>query len=59
VVIHDFTLDEPLKKDRYPEPDYRNLSRGRILHVFRDRGGEDETDDTPATPEHELTPVGV
>ena len=33
----------------YPEPDYTDLARGRILHVFKDRGGlEDETEPVPS-----------
>ena len=26
----------------YPEPHFANLSRARVLMVFKDRGGEDE-----------------
>ena len=38
VMIHEFQLDEPFRSEVYPEPDYENLGRARILHVFRDRG---------------------
>jgi hypothetical protein len=40
VVIHDFDMDGTARHGRtgYPEPDYENLGRARILHVFRDRG---------------------
>jgi hypothetical protein len=31
----------------YPEPDYKELARARILHVFRDRGEEEATDFVP------------
>ncbi|MFN4259669.1 MAG: hypothetical protein ACK4RK_10240, partial [Gemmataceae bacterium] len=47
VLIHDYQLTEPFKSDKYPEPDYENLGRARILHVFRDRGEQPETLDTP------------
>ncbi len=38
VMIHEFELNEPFRSEVYPEPDYENLGRARILHVFRDRG---------------------
>jgi hypothetical protein len=38
VMIHDFELERPLVRTGYPEPDYEELGRARILHVFRDRG---------------------
>jgi len=47
VMIHDFDIDEPFKSAVYPEPDYEDLGRARVLHVFRDRGEEDETADAP------------
>ena len=44
VLLHDYVLEEPLVARGYPEPDYEDLGRARILHVFRDRGdGRDET----------------
>lgn len=47
VMFHDFTLEEPFKSDVYPEPQYEHLSRGRILHVFKDRGQQEEPLETP------------
>ncbi|MBL8794987.1 MAG: hypothetical protein JNM56_13845, partial [Planctomycetia bacterium] len=47
VVIHEFQLDEPYRSEKYPEPEFENLARARILHVFRDRGGEEEPLETP------------
>jgi hypothetical protein len=47
VVIHDFTLDRPFRNKRYPEPDYEDIGRARILHVFRDSGGTDDVRDRP------------
>jgi len=47
VMIHDFELDTPLLRPDYPEPDYDGLGRARLLHVFRDRGGEDERVSAP------------
>jgi len=39
IVLHDFELGAPLRMKGYPEPEYEDLARARILHVFRDRGG--------------------
>lgn len=47
VLIHDYQLDEPFKSETYPEPDYENLGRARILHVFKDRGEQEEPLETP------------
>jgi hypothetical protein len=47
VLIHEIVLEEPLRQTRYPEPDYDGVGRARILHVFRDRGGEPERERTP------------
>jgi hypothetical protein len=47
VLIHEFQLDEPFKSEVYPEPDYENLGRARILHIFRDRGEQEEPLETP------------
>jgi hypothetical protein len=42
VVVVELGLEERLDSDVYPEPDYEDIGRARILHVFRDRGGEEE-----------------
>jgi hypothetical protein len=42
VLIHDFQLDEPFRSKTYPEPRFDDLGRARILHVFRDRGDNEE-----------------
>ena len=47
VLIHAFQFDEPFKSEYYPEPKYDYLGRARILHVFRDRGGEEEFVEPP------------
>jgi hypothetical protein len=47
VMIHEYQLDEPFRSEVYPEPDYENLGRARILHVFKDRGEQDEPLETP------------
>jgi hypothetical protein len=47
VMIHEYQLDEPFRSEVYPEPDYENLGRARILHIFKDRGEQDEPLETP------------
>jgi hypothetical protein len=47
ILIHDFQLDEPFRSDNYPEPRFEDLGRARILHVFRDRGEQEELIETP------------
>lgn len=42
VIVHDHDMDTSFKARGYPEPDYEDLARARILHVFRDRGEDDE-----------------
>lgn len=43
-VLHELSPEQPFRRPgaAYPEPEYENIGRARILHLFRDRG-EDET----------------
>lgn len=47
VLIHEYALDEPFKSETYPEPEFESLGRARILHVFKDRGEQEEPLETP------------
>ena len=47
VLIHEFVLNEPFKSEVYPEPEFENLGRARLLHVFRDRGEQPEHLEVP------------
>jgi hypothetical protein len=47
VLIHDYDLGQPLSKPGYPEPDYEDIGRARVLHVFRDRGEHEAPQGTP------------
>lgn len=49
VVIHNFDLAEAPAHGRtaYPEPDYDEIGRARILHVFKDRQEDEELATTP------------
>ena len=47
-IVHDVDLESPRSSDVYPEPEYELASRARILHLYRDRGGEEEPVDVPS-----------
>ena len=48
VMFHDFDVDEPFRpSSKYPEPKFSPLGRLRVLHIFRDRGGEEEFVEPP------------
>jgi hypothetical protein len=47
VMIHDYEPGNPFRSDVYPEPKFDDLSRVRVLHVFRDRGGHEERVEPP------------
>lgn len=47
VVIHEFTMERSFTESGYPEVNYEEIGRARILHVFRDRGGPDDRADVP------------
>ncbi len=46
-IVHDVTPDKPRVSESYPEPDYESETRARILHLYRDRGGNEELSDAP------------
>ncbi|MHC5064681.1 MAG: hypothetical protein ACYTG5_11990 [Planctomycetota bacterium] len=37
VIIHDISPEREFVSEVYPEPDYKEVGRGRILHIFKDR----------------------
>ena len=57
VIVCEVTPDEPFRSDAYPEPDYDDIGRARVLHVFRDR--EDDAVDTPSPRSSTGRPVPV
>ena len=56
VMLHDYDFQAPPLKTKYPEPDYQHLGRVRILHVFRDRGDEEDQAVSPEEPDWIFTP---
>ena len=57
VVIEHYAFEKPLIETKYPEPNYEDVGRARILHIFRDRGEEDPTVTAPTEYDYLLTPV--
>ena len=47
VMIHEYEPGNPFRSDIYPEPKFDDLSRVRVLHVFRDRGDHEERVEPP------------
>lgn len=47
VLIHQYQLDKPFESQLYPEPEYEDFGRARILHIFKDRGEQEEPLETP------------
>jgi hypothetical protein len=46
-MIHEYEPGNPFRSDVYPEPKFDDLSRVRVLHIFRDRGAGEELTDQP------------
>ena len=59
VMIHEYEPGNPFRSDLYPEPKFDDLSRVRVLHVFRDRGGEEEEVEQPFDFSWTPAPVGL
>lgn len=59
VMIHDVAMDRPFSSDTYPEPDYEDVGRARILHVFKDRDKDHELDLPPVDLEFLPVPSGA
>ncbi len=47
LMLHEVHSDPPPRQQGYPEPGYDDIGRARVLHVFKDRGGEDAEIDVP------------
>jgi len=59
VMIHDYEPGNPFRSDVYPEPKFDDLSRVRVLHVFRDRGGDVERIEPPFDWSSTPAPAGL
>ena len=60
VMIHEYAPGQAFDPGNdYPEPKFLELSRARVLHVFKDRGDAEELEDVPFDTSWEPEPVGV
>ena len=59
VMIHEYEPGNPFQSDQYPEPKFDDLSRVRVLHLFRDRGGEEVEVEPPFDYSWTPAPAGV
>lgn len=57
VMIHDYAPGSRFKATGYKEPGFDELSRARVLHVFKDRGGHEELEDVPFDTSWEPAPA--
>ncbi len=57
VMLHEYQPGNPFRSDVYPEPKFDDLSRVRVLHVFRDRGGHEERVEPPFDSSHTPAPA--
>jgi hypothetical protein len=59
VMIHEYEPGNPFRSELYPEPKFDDLSRVRVLHIFRDRGGHEELIEPPFDWSSTPAPVGA
>ncbi len=59
VMVHEYEPGNPFRSDLYPEPKFDDLSRVRVLHIFRDRGGHEELIEPPFDFSSTPAPVGA
>jgi hypothetical protein len=57
VIVHELSPEKPSTAVKYRQPKFDDLSRGRVLHVFRDRGDSEELSDTPFDFSSEPSPM--
>lgn len=59
VMIHEYEPGNPFRSELYPEPKFDDLSRVRVLHIFKDRGGHEELTEPPFDFSSTPAPVGA
>jgi hypothetical protein len=46
-MVHEYAPGKPFKATGYREPKFDDLSRARVLHIFRDHGGHEADVEEP------------
>lgn len=57
VMIHEYAPGKPFQATGYREPKFDDLSRARVLHIFRDHGGDEADVEVPFDFSWEPSPV--
>ena len=57
VMVHEYAPGSKFRATGYKEPGFDELSRARVLHVFKDRGGQEEEIDAPFDESWEPAPA--
>jgi len=57
VMVHEYAPGKPFRAGSYREPKFDDLSRARVLHVFRDNGGHEELVENPFDTSWEPSPA--
>jgi hypothetical protein len=59
VMFHDYAPGNEFRSETYPEPKFDDVSRFRVMHVFRDREESEETSDVPFDFSWEPAPLAI
>lgn len=59
VMVHEFSPEKPPTAVTYKQPKFDDLSRGRVLHLFKDKGDHEEVSDVPRDFDYVPSPVLV
>lgn len=59
VMVHEFSPVKPLTTVKYKQPKFDDLSRGRVLHLFKDKGESEEISDVPMDFDYVPSPMLV
>ena len=59
VMVHEFSPVKPPSASNYKQPKFDDLSRGRVLHLFKDKGESEEISDVPMDSDYVPAPMLV
>lgn len=59
VMVHEFSPEKPPTAVTYKQPKFDDLSRGRVLHLFKDKGDHEEVSDVPFDTDYVPSPMLV
>ncbi|MEZ6140040.1 MAG: hypothetical protein R3B84_05665 [Zavarzinella sp.] len=59
VMFHDLDVEQKKSESKYYEPKFAPLGRLRIMHIYRDKGGEEELQDSPFSSDSSPVPLAL